>query len=65
MTTEENAHVRKLQEREEKRREDAPSRDGSQGSDWSGEPAEDAERRRGTGRGLDEPEKDTPPDALD
>lgn len=53
MTTEENAHVRKLQEREEKRREDAPSRDSGQGSDWSGEPAEDAERRRGTGRGLD------------
>ena len=63
--TEENAHVRKLQEREEKRREDAPARDGEQGSDWSGKPTEDAERRRGTGRGLDEPEKDAPPDALD
>lgn len=36
----------------------------SDDSDWGGEPAEDAERQRGEGRGLDEPEKQPPPPDL-
>ncbi len=34
-----------------------PGRREGQGTPWQGEPSENVERRRGEGRGLDEPEK--------
>jgi hypothetical protein len=52
--------VRQREEREREKKE--PIRRGRK--DWKGTPADNAERRRGEGRGLDEPEKAVPPDEL-
>lgn len=52
----------KRQREERKRRAGEPIREPGEG--WKGQPADDAERQRGEGRGLDEPEKSAPPDDL-
>jgi hypothetical protein len=62
--SDEERHAKELREREEERREGEPVREGEQGSEWSGEPTDEAERRRGAGRGLDEPAKPGSPDTV-
>ncbi len=49
----------KERENEDKRREGSPDRNKK---GWQGPPSENVERRRGPGRGMDEPDKRTPTD---
>ncbi len=59
MTTENLTEERQREERA--RREKEPKK---RDKGWKGAAAENAERQRGTGRGLDEPERSVPPDEL-
>lgn len=52
----------KVQREKRERRKAKPIR--RRGKGWKGEAAENAERQRGEGRGLDEPGKKIPPDEL-
>ncbi|HJL18871.1 MAG TPA: hypothetical protein RMH99_24625 [Sandaracinaceae bacterium LLY-WYZ-13_1] len=63
--TDRDPKVEDVQKKAREDHDDKAVRRPEQGPDWAGEPAEDAERRRGGGRGADEPEKPAPPEKLD